>query len=233
MFNLFKILIMIYAITHNDTERLKSLIENKADVNFVDEHGRHILSYTVYSNVLECAKILLEAKSDVNYKSTYPPICSAAIFDRPAFIQLFIEHDANLYVNGQPNLLRLACTNRNPTSLRLVLRVWNRDVDVVEIGETPLCRAVTHGFKDCARLLLDAGAKTRHLKTIPLWCETLVQNRNDLKHVLVHFFALSKRTKAVHKNLVTVIAKMVWERRNDVPLWGPAATKKNKQDGGA
>jgi hypothetical protein len=80
---------------------------------------------------------------------------------------------------------------------------------------TPLDVAMGYDY-NCVPILLDAGAKIRKAITviIPDYVTVLVQKRNRLKRKIILFLALSKKTKAVHKDLLSTISKMVWELRD-------------------
>jgi ankyrin repeat protein len=101
--------------------------------------------------------------------------------------------------------------------LRIVLRHWFGVVDCFsKKNYTPLAEAILYNSYNSVCLLLDAGAKISNVKNIkiPYYITDLVQKRNQVKGRIVLFLALSKKTKAIHKDLLTTISKMIWELRD-------------------
>ncbi|MFS0764295.1 ankyrin repeat domain-containing protein [Peribacillus phoenicis] len=57
---------LIQAVERKETERIRSLIEQGADINAQDSEGRTATMIATYNNDVETAKILIEAGADVN-----------------------------------------------------------------------------------------------------------------------------------------------------------------------
>lgn len=176
------------------------------DINAQDVIGWTSLHHAVTNRDFDKVKTLLQSNADPSIRSNYGNTPLHETMYRSVFIvSLLLDYQT---------LQNMSIANKN--------------------GESPLDMAVRYQLKTHATLIYDAGGKViKYKQGQRPWFDEFVRKRRLIKSTLVHFFALSKRTKAVHKDLVTVIAKMVWEKRDDVPLWGSAATKKNKQDGGA
>lgn len=43
----------------------------------------------------------------------------------------------------------------------------------------------------------------------------MLKKQNNTKHTIVSFIVACKRTKAVHKDLVNVVALMIWQTRRE------------------
>jgi ankyrin repeat protein len=181
--------------------------------------GHDLVVYT--DNEIEKA---LKEGFDLNtLKGTNPinltPLIHSVIFNRISVFKLFIKYgaDTNKTDNYDDTILHYICVYNRLDFLFFILSRGCVIGDVFnKKGYTPLREAIFWNGYICIGPLLEAGAKISNVKDteIPDFIIRLVQKRNRLKKKIVLFLALSKKTKAVHKDLLSTISKMVWELRN-------------------
>jgi len=146
------------------------------------------------------------------------PLIHSILFNRLSVFQLLIKYgaDPNKTDIFEDTILHYASIHNLVDFLHVILRYGCVADSLNAKGYTPLRGAIFYHADDCIIPLLDAGAKISNVKdiTIPDDLIILVQKRNQLKRKIVLFLALSKKTKAVHKDLLSTISKMIWELRD-------------------
>lgn len=118
------------AAMHRDMAAVRSLLNQKADVNAPGTDGTPALHWVVRVDDLETAKLLVQAGANVKYA------------DRYGVTPLY-----------------LACSNGNAAMVKLLLDAGADPNTVDPTGETALMTASKIGNVDAVRVLLDAGAK--------------------------------------------------------------------------
>jgi ankyrin repeat protein len=132
---------------------------------------------------------------------------------------MLLKYGANINDTDEHErtVLHYASNNRID-HLYIILRYyWFGVVDCFnKDGYTPLAQAIMCYSYKSVIMLLDAGAKISNVKNIkiPDYVTTLVRERNQLKRKIVLFLALNRKTKAIHKDLLNTISKMIWELRD-------------------
>lgn len=202
-------MIELWHVVGNYIERVKTLIDNNADVNanvitnnpLYNKHRRTPLRFAVIHRNLNMVKLLLEHKADASIPGPDGDIpLHYAAWEFPEVVPYLIQ--------------------AYPV------------VDVLNIHlRTPLADAIRGLQKESVQLLLDAGAKVSavvedEIRTHP-WFQDILKRRRQKKELLLLFVALGKRTKRIHKDLLPRIAKMSWEiiRKNQ---YEPKGVKKQK-----
>ena len=148
------------------------------------------------------------------------PLMLSIVFAKPCVFKLLLKYGADVNKTDIFNQTILHYASRNITENYLRILLHYRSFYVVDCidmdGITPLAKAIATKSYGCAHILLDAGAKISNVKNIyiPHGLISLVQKRNQIKRKIILFLALSKKTKAVHKDLLNPISKMVWELRD-------------------
>jgi ankyrin repeat protein len=161
------------------------------------------LHHHAFVNNIAGVKYLLKQKAN-------PHLCSRE-GNSPLNIAIFYSHEECIR-------LLLALTTKEHLS---VLNIHcNNTLDV----------ALTHGNGRFTSLIYDAGGRTkrRHKSYETLILKKLIHKRKNIKSVLVVFFALGKKTKRIHKDLISTIGKMIWETR-DEEVWSFQHSKKQKK----
>lgn len=127
------------AITQNDEEMVKLLLNAGADVNYVLYGGKTPLSRAARSGHIGIAKLLIENGAEINptVPSWGTPLISAAESRSPALVQLLLERGADA---------------------NAVHRV-GRGMYSSHMFETPLKAAAELGRVESIKLLLDYGAE--------------------------------------------------------------------------
>ena len=116
------------AAFHGREQAMRSLIDNKGDVNTKDKRGITPLHISVHKNQVGCIDILLENGGDVAAadKFGWTPLHFAAYKNRLTLCETLIETKADVNVKDK-------------------------------LGNSPLAIALARGFASCASLLFDAG----------------------------------------------------------------------------
>jgi ankyrin repeat protein len=149
------------------------------------------------------------------------PLIQSVLFNRLSVFKLLIKYgaDPNKTDDHGDTVLHYACVHDQVDFVCFILS-YGCVVDSFNKNRyTPLRYVIfLHGYNDCIVPLLDAGAKISNVKDtqIPDSITNFVQKRNQLKRRIVLFLALSKKTKAVHKDLLNPISKMVWKLRDTI-----------------
>lgn len=115
-------------------------------------------------------------------------------------------------------------------SPKILLRAGAK-VDVLSsYGYTPLARAIYFNNRDCAELLLDAGATMENVHQdveIPEWMDALLRKREAVKRGLLTFLGvMRKRFEVPHggmehmgdrlpRDMVSMLSAYVWNTRLD------------------
>ncbi len=174
---------LIQAVERNETERIRSLIEQGADINTQDSEGRTATMIATYNNDVETAKILIEAGADVNIQDDMKnsPFLYASITNRyggtaliPASEHGYVEVIKELltktdidvnHVNdlGWTALLEAIILNNGDGKQQETVKLLidhGADVNIPDNGSmTPIQHAREKGFKEIEQILLSAGAK--------------------------------------------------------------------------
>ena len=118
------------AAMKRDTAAVRTLVQQKVDVNAPGKDGTPALHWVVRVDDLETARLLIQAGAD------------AKLADRYEVTPLY-----------------LACTNGNAAMIKLLLDAGADPNSVDPTGETALMTAAKVGVLEAARVLLDRGAK--------------------------------------------------------------------------
>ena len=220
------------ATLHDDVERVRQIVSHGVDYDELNHNDTTPLVFAIRLHNVEMAKILIEAKSDVNYATSdcwYTPIHSAAINESSECMKLLLQYKANPHV-----LMKNGCTPLHFAAecsmiCTQILIDAGCDVSVVDKrNRTPIYCSIRHTQVGSTALLLDKGAKVIYNKVYPDWLNRLLDRRKNIKNVIMHFVALAKRTKVVHKDLIKTIGRFIWDTRDDY-AWNVSTTiKKNK-----
>ena len=116
---------LMQAALDGDTESVKALINQGADINQKDDNGRTALMFAVLNRHYEAMKVLLEHGADVNARSIEggTALMGAAMAGELSMVQALLDKGADTHAT-------LSETNQSAATL-----------------------AVSHGYDDIARLL--------------------------------------------------------------------------------
>lgn len=119
------------AVKNNDIKEVRSLLDQKADPNSVDEDGDHLLMNAALYSSVDCMQLLIDKGSNVNAKNKIDETALMWSAHDLAKMKLLIQHGAD--VNAK------AKTGNTPL----------------------LIASVGHGKYDAVKLLIDKGADVR------------------------------------------------------------------------
>ncbi|MEE9615202.1 MAG: ankyrin repeat domain-containing protein [Thermodesulfobacteriota bacterium] len=176
--------LLIEAASKGDMERIETLLDLGADINYRDGKGKTALAVAVSRNKLPAVKRLLSNDGKtVSQDLRYSAAGIAALAGYLPILKVLL--DSGLDVNGKIStfsLLHLAAQSRNPEVARELLRRGVL-VDVEDSnGETPLFHAAgPEGVRTLVEVFIEAGAdvnKKNKYGNCPLTL-ALAENNHD------------------------------------------------------
>src|SRR5215467_8877599 len=151
------------AAMKGDQKLVRTLLQQKADVNVAQIDGATALHWAVYRNDLEMAQILIKfgAKVEAKNREGITPLYMASLYGNSELISILLSAGADAKQKG-PNgqtMLMLAARNGSAHSIDL-LRNAGADVNAVEPirGTTALMWAVEQRHPSAVEALLEGGA---------------------------------------------------------------------------
>ena len=90
---------LIIAAGHGETNRVRQLLDQRANVNAVDENGITPLMYAAHSGVTSTVKLLLDRGADVNAKATilgFTALMNAAGFGDVEMVEALLNKGAKV-----------------------------------------------------------------------------------------------------------------------------------------
>src|SRR5262245_21898537 len=151
------------AAMKGDKATVRSLIQQKADVNAVQIDGTTALHWAVYRGDAEMLDTLIAAgaRVDVGNREGVTPLHMASLYGNASLMDRLIKAGANAKQKGPSGetLLMLAARNGNPEAIKLLLAA-GADVKAREPlrGTTALMWAVEQRHPEAVKALLDGGA---------------------------------------------------------------------------
>jgi ankyrin len=151
------------AAMKGDKAALRSLIQQKADVNAIQIDGATAVHWAVYKDDLEMLDMLIAAgaRVDVANREGITPLHMASLYGNARIIERLIKAEANAKQKGPAGetMLMLAARNGNPDAIKVLLNA-GADVNVREPlrGTTALMWAVEQRHPAAVKALLDGGA---------------------------------------------------------------------------
>ncbi|MEF2096451.1 ankyrin repeat domain-containing protein [Bacillus sp. CFBP9009] len=159
---------LIQAVERKETERIRSLIEQGADINTQDSEGRTATMIATYNNDVETAKILIEAGADVNIQDDMKnsPFLYAGAEGYVEILKLAIEAGADPTITNRYGGTALIPASENGYVEVIKELLTKTDIDenhVNDLGWTALLEAIILNDGDgnqqqTVQLLIDHGA---------------------------------------------------------------------------
>jgi ankyrin repeat protein len=151
------------AAAKGDVATVRTLIQQKADVNAAQPDGATALQWAAYRNDIAAAQALTAAGADAKKanRDGATPLSLAALNGSAEMISLLLKAGADpneKHAKGETPLM-FAARNGNPAAIKVLLDA-KADVNVKESvrGTTALMWAAEQGHADAIRALLKAGA---------------------------------------------------------------------------
>jgi ankyrin repeat protein len=151
------------AAMRGDKAAIRSLIQQKADINAPQPDGATAVHWAVYKNDVEMLDLLIAAGAQVDLKNRHgvTPLHMASLYGHPNLIERLLKAGADVKQRGPAGetMLMLAARNGNPLTIRVLLTA-GADLNVREPlrGTTALMWAVEQRHPPAVKALLDAGA---------------------------------------------------------------------------
>jgi ankyrin repeat protein/mono/diheme cytochrome c family protein len=154
---------LVTAIRDEDTQAVRKLIDNGADVNARDAEGNTPLILASFYASPRCVELLLEKGADVNASNEVGVTALTRAATSYEKTRRLVAAGAKVRVRtadlGNTPLILAARRAGNARTVRLLLE---RGADATEhnnIGVSPIISGAASGDLETVRLLLDAGAK--------------------------------------------------------------------------
>jgi ankyrin repeat protein len=151
------------AAMKGDKAALKTLIQQKADVNATQVDGATAVHWAVYRGDVEILDTLIAAAArvDVANREGVTPLHMASLFGNVSIIDKLVKAGANAKQKGPAGetMLMLAARNGNPDAIKTLIAA-GADINVREPlrGTTALMWAVEQRHPEAVKALLDGGA---------------------------------------------------------------------------
>jgi ankyrin repeat protein len=151
------------AVMKGDKAALRTLLQQKADVNAPQVDGATALHWAVYRDDLEAADLLIRAGASVGARNRegVTPVAMASLYGNAAIVDRLLNAGADATERG-PNgetLLMYAARNGNPEAVKLLVAA-GADVNAKENlrGTTALMWAAEQRHPAAVKALLEVGA---------------------------------------------------------------------------
>jgi ankyrin repeat protein len=154
------------AVMNGDMAALRTLLQQKADVNASKVDGATGLHWAVFRDNVEAARLLIKAgaKVDVATREGITPLNMASLYGNATMIRTLLEAGADAKQKGPQGetMIMLAARNGNPDAIKLLIAA-GADVNAKEParGTTALMWAVEQKHPAAVKALLDSGADFR------------------------------------------------------------------------
>jgi len=151
------------AVMKGDTAALRTLLQQKVDVNVPQVDGATALHWAVHRDDLEAADLLIAAGANVKAatREGVRPLALASLYGDPAMIDKLLKAGADATARGPTGetMLMLAARNGNPQAIRALLAA-GADVNARENlrGTTALMWAAEQRHPDAVKALLEGRA---------------------------------------------------------------------------
>jgi hypothetical protein len=154
---------LIKAIEKGDKEKVKELLDKRAEINIRDNDGWTPLMYASKNNDLEIIKLLLEKGANVNLTDKYgqTALILASANGHKEAVELLLEKGADVNIQDEDGWTALMFASQNGYKEVVELLIEKgADVNAKDnLGKTALMLAAQNGHEEIVELLKSYGAK--------------------------------------------------------------------------
>jgi ankyrin repeat protein len=237
------------AAKKGDLISVKSLINQKAEVDKPDEQGNTPLYEAAREGHKDIAELLIEHGADVNKSGehSFTPLCMAVVGGRKDIAELLIEHGADVNKSDERGITPLAIAAAGGyKDIAALLIGHNADVNKHKYGITPLYLAVFFCHKDIVKdivkLLIEQRDtvinKLGECGITPL-CAAVWRGHMDVVELLIRYGAdvnladkqgFTPLDRAVECNHIAIAKLLIFNIfLKNLAEEKPAAIQKNKE----
>src|SRR5262245_61950709 len=150
------------AVMRGDKAALRTLLQQKSDVNAPQIDGATALHWAVYRDDLDTANLLISAgaKVDAANRDAFTPLAMASLYGNAPMIERLLAAGADAkqrLANGE-TMVMLAARSGSPLAVRVLVRA-GADVNAKETlrGTSALMWAVEQRHPEAVKMLLELG----------------------------------------------------------------------------
>jgi ankyrin repeat protein len=162
---------LLEAAQNGDREAVRTLIEQRADVNAAGPDGMTALHWIVQADDRELARLLLDRGANPSVSTRYgiTPLWLAATNASPSMVELLLKAgaDAKAVTPQNETVLMAAARSGDAASIRLLLaRGVDPNARESSMGETALMWAAAENHPEAVRALIEGGADPNARSTV-------------------------------------------------------------------
>jgi len=205
------------AVMNGDRIALRTLIQQKADVNAAQPGGATALHWAVYRNDPEALGVLITAgaKIDLKTQDGVTPFYLACLYGNPAIVTSLLKAGADTKQRGPAGetMLMLASRNGNPDITKLLIEA-GVDLNAKDPlrGTTALMWAVEQRHPAVVKTLLQAGADLNAKSASAGLPRNYMASRVDTEAVKAHAERQAQAAAAGR----TYEQQLAWEAQNGI-----------------
>ena len=154
------------AVKAGDLRKVRSLLDQKIEVNGRSTDGATALLWAVHGNQDDAADLLILAGADVNTSNDYrmTPLSLACTNANPVMVARLLKAGANpdtRIATGEPPVMTCAATGNADAVRALLAHGANVNAAELQNNQTALMWAAAERHPDVVRALMEAGADLR------------------------------------------------------------------------
>ena len=163
---------LVEAAKNRDRAAVRSLLEQKVDVNAAQPDGATALAWAAHWNELETADLLIRAGTTVNAANDYgvTPLSLACAKGHAAMVEKLLDAKADpnkAQSTGETPVMTCARTGSVDAVKALLAHGGNAKAKETSRGQTALMWAVAQRHPEVARLLIERGADVNARSQMP------------------------------------------------------------------